>query len=169
MSPTQFGDNQPHLVIYHEDGGHFGPFNDGFIGYDGSPYAPGSPVVGDGRIVSYGVQRSGTDWWFYYSGYWIGRLPREAFHYYYNTGFTLVQSGGEVSSTLSGTPCTQMGNGIWGSNGGALSQYTYYGNADTGGPSSWLNGSYTGEGVAYNIGYQDPITGSFRYGGPGFC
>lgn len=166
--------NFPHLFVYRFDndaGMGYAPAG-GWIPAVGSPVTVGQPISPDGAIIKFGVQRFGSDWWFYYGGYWFGSYPVSAYRGATTPFETLtwVAVGGEVSAAGQST-CSDMGNGQWGSLGGALVDYAYRYLAN--GASYFLAGdpnvNYQQTGLAYNLGYLDPSRGSFRYGGPGWC
>lgn len=143
-----------------------------FVPTGGTPILVNQAISPDGAISSYGVSRSGTNWFFYYGGYFFGSMPASSF-YSFPWQLNRIDVGGEVVAPGPST-CTDMGNGTWGSLGGALVQGAYRIYGPTGTATAFLNpslstGQWYQEGIAYNIGYNDDPNGTFRYGGPGWC
>jgi neprosin-like protein len=164
----EFGDDTfPRLFIYHFAGNVETCYN--ACGYQQDPgigIYPGMPLTPDGRFGTFGVTLSGGNWWFYYGGYYYGYIPQydSSWGAYPITSFYKIQTGGEVDAS-SATPCTDMGNGTYGSAGGADISAAWYASGVYLTPSDYL-----GEGTdGYNEGYFSPSQGAFRYGGPGFC
>lgn len=164
-----YGDLEPHLFVFHFDRGNPTCYNrcGGWVPYT-NVIGPGSVVTHNDAFHVYVIQRYGSNWWFYYDGYWLGYLPSSAYPTYFNTGFTRMDAGGEVSSSAPNT-CTDMGNaGLPGTIPGAAAwQYVYRVRGD--GVSEWANFSpIETDPDQYRTGgwvgrYQ------FRYGGGGWC
>jgi hypothetical protein len=110
------GDEQPHLFVYHWVNLEESCYNG--CGYE--PYPDATVKVGD--VLPTGAKKFGIlffegAWWISYDSNWVGFFPEELWtskgvDSFSKTG--LVQTFGEVASTLD-TPCSQMGNGAWGS------------------------------------------------------
>lgn len=168
VSFSSYGDLEPHLFVYHFDGGVPTGYGQGLIPY--------TNVVGNGSVLphndtfhTYGIQRSGDNWWFYYDGYWIGYLPRSAYSRYWNAGFTRVDAGGEVQSSNSNT-CGDMGSygPIPGTSATAAMWRQLYRIRGDSNASVFLNlAANQPDPSQYSLGF---FTGSsFRYGGGGYC
>lgn len=163
-----FGDLEPHLFVYHFDAGVPTGYSEGFIAYT-NVIGPGSVVTHNDNFHAYGIQREGSNWWFYYDGYWLGYLPQSAYPRYWNSGFTRIDAGGEMASTNPFT-CGDIGSygPIPGGNPtAAMWQQIYRTRLDNGG-SEWaaLNPIADDPGQ-YSLGFF--AGSSFRYGGGGYC
>jgi Neprosin len=168
VSPDQWGDNDPHLFVYH--------FNDGAeTCYDtcnwnqySSTYFPGmdlKPLVGQLLYIGW-VQYQGA-WWAWFNDQWLGYIEDSA----WATTFTQtaqIQWYGEVASNNGIPPKTQMGNGELPSNTKAANMETLC-DVDA---KAWVcfyrNLQSTG---ATHVSYYDILNhtsfGAVRYGGPG--
>lgn len=128
-----------------------------------STVTPGMTLPASATPTQFAIQYSGGNWWIGYGGAWFGYYPASLWGgTFTRTG--LVQIFGEISSTTS-APCTDMGNGLLGTNPSA-SAVTGVGYVNT----------TTAVGLARNVVddstlYDSQVTSanSFRYGGTGAC
>lgn len=154
-----FGDTRPHLFVYHWVNGKTSCYNGcGWRPVGGGVQA--GQALTPGGYMTVGISNHGGDWWISYNGQWIGSFPGSLWS---NTfpSFNRVQAFGEVAST-SGTTCSDMGTGRWGSQSGAyISNFTLEGanarpylTVGSTDPSLYNQGASTGT--------------SFTLGGPGY-
>lgn len=169
-----FGDREPHLFIFHFDDGVPMGYADGSGGGGWVPYTnvigPGSVVTHNDTYHTYGIQRSGSNWWFYYDGYWLGYIPRSAYPRYFNWGFSRIDAGGEVAANTPYT-CTDMGAypAVSGTDPYSSAWYPWISRArgDTGAGELASMSAYMSDPGQYQM---SQFTGSsFRYGGGGWC
>lgn len=168
VSLASYGDLEPHLFVYHFDGGQPTAYGSGWV--------PATNVIGPNSVLThndtfhvYGIQRYGTNWWFYYDGHWLGYLPQSAYPRYWNSGFTRTDAGGEIASSSANT-CGDMGSygPIPGGNPtAAMWQQVYRVRGDTGNSEFSNLSPFESDPAQYSLGF---FTGSsFRYGGGGWC
>ncbi len=158
------GDLEPHLFAFHWING---------VGtcYDGCDFVQVSTTrtpgmrVAPGEVDEYAIAYANGNWNLSYQGELIGYFPGTEWGGTFTTA-GLVQWFGEVSAG-STTPCTQMGNGTFGSAAGAATMTGLYEIGATGthtpaqieqivvtSPTAYLDGAVTATG--------------FAFGGPGF-
>lgn len=163
-----FNDLEPHLFVYHFDGGAPTGYGAGFVS-ETNVVGPGSVLTHNDNLHIYGIQRYGTDWWFYYDGIWLGRLPQSAYTRYWNAGFTRIDAGGELASSNPNT-CGDMGSYgpiPGGAYNAAMWQQVWRQRGDTGNTEYAAFAPYAPDPAQYSLGF---FTGSsFRYGGGGYC
>jgi Neprosin len=161
VSPGLNGDTQPHLFVFHWVDRTPTCYNGcGFVQVS-STITPGDPVAA-GSTGIYRITFARNKWWVYYNKAKIGYFPASLWSGRYKQA-GLIQAFGEVSAG-STSPCTDMGNGKFGSapESATISKFALTGSAAS--PSlgvSWTNASLYDAG---NI-----TTTSFRFGGPGAC
>lgn len=155
------GDSQPHLFVYHWVDRQTSCYNGcGFVTTSGSIHA-GDPVAG-GQTGQYKIVHANGQWQTWYDGTEVGYFPDSLWDGRY-TRAGLVQAFGEVASAGS-TPCTDMGNGTFGSASGStrISGYSLiHGAGGAGFGVNDSNSSWYDHGAATGT--------SFRFGGPGAC
>lgn len=161
VDPSTFGDNQPHLFVYHW-------VNGNGTCYDGCGFVPISSSVTVGMAVTPGTSASfalinySGNWWAYYNnvpfGYFPGSLWGGAFSTAYN-----IQAFGEADAP-SQPSCEQMGDGAYGSQSGSssISNFQLFGS------SSQPDFSVSDTDPSY-YNYGSVTATSFRLGGPGGC
>jgi hypothetical protein len=157
VDQTTNGDLQTHLFVYHWTDGVQGCYNGcGFVPYGDATVTAGATLA-TGVIKPFGIQHFNGSWWIAYDSEFIGSFPDSV----WNGKFTqagLIQVFGEVAAS-SLTPCTEMGNGQWGS-------------ADTSakiGPVTYGDGSTVQLAMASTTDVYTvaPATArTFHYGGP---
>lgn len=110
------GDSNPHLFVYHWVNGSPTCYNGcGWVQYSAIRY-PGMTVSVTSTPQEYAIEYYAGNWWVWYQTEWIGYFPGSLW-----SGFTqvgLVQWFGEVAANSS-APCTDMGNGLFGTSTGA--------------------------------------------------
>lgn len=162
-----FGDLEPHLFVYHFDGGEPTGYSQDFVSVT-NVIGPGSIVTHNDNFHNYRIQRDGTNWWFYYDGYWLGYLPQSAYPRYWNSGFTRIDAGGEMASS-NGYTCGDIGTNPplpGGDPNAAMWQQLFRTRGDNG-VSEWAALNPYAPDPQYVLGF---FTGtSFRYGGTGYC
>jgi len=162
------GDSKARLFVFHWIDGQPTCYNGcGWEQYSSTVY-PGVALKTStqGVPATYTIYEYLGNWWIGYGGQWMGYFPGSRWDGRY-TQSNLLRWFGEVAAADS-TPCTDMGNGNFGSvSGSASGNPLYY--VDT-------NGAYINANV--NV---DPATDSsiydvgsvssnrFNYGGPGDC
>ena len=110
------GDTQPHLFVYHWVDGQTSCYNGcGFVQVSDEIH-PGDPVE-VGKTGDYGIAHKDGKWNVTYNGELVGYYPDELWDGRFPSA-QLVQAFGEVA-TLPDQPCTDMGNGLPGSDPGA--------------------------------------------------
>jgi hypothetical protein len=163
--PAANGDRRPRLFVYHWVNGHTSCYNGcGFVQVSGSVH-PGDALA-VGATGTYAINYSGGQWQVFYNGVEVGYFPASLWSgTFTRAGFTQVF--GEVASSTLPT-CTQMGNGIYGSNGGSLliSGYTLLGSSTSPYLSPYNLNNFNGSrNSGYN--YGGATATSLRIGGPG--
>ncbi|MGK5677498.1 neprosin family prolyl endopeptidase [Actinoplanes sp. URMC 104] len=165
-----FGDDQVHLFVFQWANDNGGCYNGcGFVTFGQGGAVPGM-VLPTGVSKKFGLQHSGNAWWVIYDGKYVGYFPDSVWTSQ-NETFTKgtdLRVFGEVASTNATAPCSDMGNGLPGSNPAALRvrNVTYY----NGGKPNMIGAvrpvAAQTAGI-YNVTMQS--TRSFRLGGPGGC
>lgn len=144
--PCTYGNDAPHLFVFHWINGVGQGYNAGYIPYTGSgisPYQPGDSLSTlTGTAKQMGVQYVTTGgtigWAFSFNSLWMGVIPADpagtstATNKWYGSGAnftsgTQAQAFGEVYSTFN-EPCTDMENGRWGTQT-RVTPYDYYADA----------------------------------------
>lgn len=157
--PGLNGDSAPHLFVYHW-------VNNGESCYNGCGFVSTTSAAGPGMAltpntsVGLAIQSYSGNWWLSYNGTWIGYFPGSLWNNAYSQA-NEIQAFGEVSST-SGTTCTDMGNGRWGSDGASSSFSNLQLLGSTASPS-W--GVSQTDPSHYTVGSATKT--SFHLGGPG--
>ena len=156
------GSTAPHLFTFHWIDGNPTCYNGcGYVQVSSTRY-PGMPVNITTTPQEYTINYFSGNWWIGYQNEWIGYFPGTLWGGGYTNG-DLFQWFGEVSA-MSNTPCTYMGDGLFGTNSGAsgFSNINFL---------NGINASLTSI-VETNPNYYKfgNISGSdFKYGGPGYC
>ncbi|MGA8113318.1 MAG: neprosin family prolyl endopeptidase [Actinocatenispora sp.] len=155
------GDTQPHLFVFHWIDLQATCYNGcGFVSTSSSIHA--GDAVASGQTGTYKIVHANGQWQTWYNGTEVGYFPDSEWGNRY-TRAGLVQAFGEVSSATE-TPCTDMGNGTFGSAAGS---------AQIGGYSLINGASGASLSVAdTNASWYDhgaTTATSFRFGGPGAC
>jgi Neprosin len=183
VSPSQFGDSNPHLFVFWWKNGIGQCYNGcGFVS------AAGTYVVGQslaslvGTSVTFGIEHIGTAWWVGFNGVWVGNFPDSLWTNstpsgpsvtfntvgYYQVFGEIARAGTPAPSTI----CTDMGNGILGtvttsplpdkwSNTMLRTSTGTLVDASLTAPSSYPNPTYWAGSL---------ITAkTYRFGGPGAC
>jgi hypothetical protein len=149
------GDANPHLFVYHWINASSTCYNAcGYVQVSKSRY-PGMKVTVTTHPYSYAVKHQNGRWYVGYQGEWIGYFPDSL----WNGAFTvmgLTQWFGEVAAGSS--PCTWMGDGIFGTQRGAAAiSNEQFGAGGTSSPYS--TSPYYAVGAISSTG--------FNFGGPG--
>jgi hypothetical protein len=115
------------------------------------------------------IINTGTAWWVAFNLKWVCHFPNSLWT---NAGVTFnkintIQAYGEVVSTTTATPCTDMGDGQFGSSGTAAQIGSYSLQGQTSGPAPSLNIYTTPATAAYTVSVVTPNV-TFRYGGRGY-
>lgn len=168
VSPSQWGDNAPHLFVYHWDDGNQTCYNSCNWNQQSNTYYPGmdlTPLVG--KFVYIGWVQYRQAWWGWFNDQWLGYIDNSAFQ----TPFTKtaqIQWYGEVASNNGIPPLVQMGNGQFPSQTTAAGMTTLcYVNA-----KAWVcyynDSQSTGASDTNYYDIQNHTSfGGVRYGGPG--
>ncbi|MHB8692233.1 MAG: neprosin family prolyl endopeptidase [Solirubrobacteraceae bacterium] len=168
VAPSVYLDAQPHLFVFHFDGGVQTPYNYGFVPYPGSP--PLAAVLSHNDYYhTYIAEDSGGNWWVYHDGYWLGYVPLSVWAHPI-TGVPFVEQGGEVASRATQTACDVMGSGTFGNSGVGGEAYWPW-SAILAYPSAyWFTPNeipYVTDPGVWNFGNAN-ANGGFGYGGPGY-
>jgi hypothetical protein len=158
------GDTAPHLFVYHWVDGQNSCYDGcGYVQYSSTIY-PGMALPSDGQPRAFEILHYGGKWWLYYGSEWFGYFPDSLWNN--NYGHIYVgQWFGEVAAP-STSPCSQMGNGLYGAESGSASitnmRFFYS-------PSFYLSPPLVTYYVSDPGSYDDGSTSntSFSYGGPG--
>jgi hypothetical protein len=168
VSPAMYGDNEPRLfTFYWKDGLPTCYDTCGFVSVSNPEHiVPGEPVA-IGETGTYKILHSNNAWGIYYNDNLIGDYPDTLWDGNF-TNATLEQVFGEVESTSVNTPCSQMGDGIYGNKVGSTAVSNAYlldesGNSFT--PPEGLSVGAFPQSGWYNAG--NITSSSFRFGGPG--
>jgi hypothetical protein len=117
VDPSLNGDSNPHLFVFHWISGAPTCYNGcGYVQVSTTRY-PGMTVAVSSTPQPFAFHFDGNNWWVGYQGEWIGYFPASLWAGQF-TRLGLTQWFGEVAAS-SGTPCTQMGNGVIGTGTGA--------------------------------------------------
>jgi hypothetical protein len=163
VDPTQpTHDQLPRLFIYHWVNGVGTCYDTCDFVSNSSTVMPGMALTPSSTPVQFAIEYYQGNWWYSYNGTWFGYLPGSVWAGTY-TQSGLIQEFGEVSAG-SAQPCTDMGNGNFGSDPAAatISDVGYYNTTTTVNLSSNVDDSTL---------YDSQVTSpnSFGYGGPGAC
>jgi hypothetical protein len=168
VSPDQWGDNAPHLFVYHWNDGNETCYDTCNWNQYSDTYHPGmdlTPFVG--KFVYIGWVQYGQAWWGWFNDQWLGYINNSVF----TTPFTntaQIQWYGEVASNNGTPPLTQMGDGQFPSQSTAAAMTTLcYVHAD-----DWVcyynDTQSTGATDLNYYSIQNHTSfGALRYGGPG--
>ncbi|MFJ7248755.1 neprosin family prolyl endopeptidase [Kitasatospora sp. NPDC098652] len=160
VDPQVNGDYLPHLFVFHWINGQPTSYNTGFVPTS-STVRPGMALP-PGGSVRLAWWNSNGNWWAYYDNTPIGYFPGSTWSGTFTTA-QIVSAFGEVAAD-SQTSCTQMGDGLYGSQAGSssISDYQLYGSSDQ--PRFTVSAT---DPSYYNYGAASAT--SFRLGGPGAC
>lgn len=161
VDPGVNGDYRPHLFVYHWVNGQGSCYNGcGFVQTSSTVRA--GMALSPGSTGTFTLYNYGGNWWAYYNNVPFGYFPGSLWNGAFTTAYSIA-SFGEVAAS-SQPSCTQMGDGVYGSNSGSssISDFQLYGSSSAPrftmtetDPSSYNYGSVTGT--------------SFNLGGPGGC
>lgn len=159
-------DQTPRLFIFHWVNGQPTCYNAGcgFVQSTSTTITPGMALTPSSTPTQFAIEYFQGNWWYGYNGTWFGYLPGTLWTSPTFTKAGLVQEFGEVSTSVV-RPCTNMGNGIIGTNASAaaVTGVGYY-NSTT---ATSLSRGTVDDATLYDS--QVTSTTSFRYGGPGAC
>ena len=162
----------PKLFVYHAING-VGQGYDLCTDYATEPRNTGADLSAYATLPAPGprfqIVNTGTAWWVAFDLKWVCYFPNSVWT---NAGRTFnkvntVQAYGEVASTLTATPCTDMGDGQFGTSGTAaqIGSYSLQG-LTSGGPANFS--IYTTPATSvYTVNVVTPGE-TFRYGGTGY-
>jgi hypothetical protein len=173
-APGQYPDVQPHLFVAMSDCNYYR--EGGYIGLSGIPWVQNSSTAYPNMVVThddhehfYVAKLQGNNWWFYYDGQWLGYIPHSAWTCHFPSP-NVINWGGEVETPEEIT-CTDMGNGLAGTQqNSATVGYTYWVNNLYAQPG-YFEAAYFSDIAQYNAGlwYPSKEPYSLHYGGPGWC
>ena len=158
-------DADPHLFVYYWKDKQRTCYNTCGFTLKSDNIKPGDTLPA-GTTKRFGIQHFDGVWWVAYDSEWIGYFSDSLWEGRY-TKAGLVQWFGEVTAA-SDKPCTDMGNGLHGTNKGALQ----VGNiALSEGPPVKVELFEDTNSVYYTSAKEQGEEGhkNFRYGGPGGC
>ncbi len=167
VAPAINGDSLTHLFVYHWVNGEGSCYNGcGFVPTS-TKYTAGG-LVKVNTVGTYSIQFSNNNWVLTYNGTELGYFPESLWGGSF-TSVSLVQAFGEVASSSSTKPLTQMGNGILGTKtkSAVISKFNLIGTKNTNtlsyiaaqAPSVYKIGNYKASCV---------LSCSMNYGGPGY-
>lgn len=161
VSPS-YGDDLPHLFVYHWIDGVGTCYSCGFVQVSSSIF-PGDPVA-VGVVGQYKINYVQGQWQVFYNNTEVGYFPSSE----WNGRFTqvgLTQTFGEVALLSSSTCASQMGNASFGSQPGSavVSGLSLIGSSY----QPHFDGYYATYPYLYNYGFTNPR--GFNFGGPGTC
>ena len=161
VDPGLNHDTLPHLFVFHWVNGSPTCYNGcGWVQVSPTRY-PGMALPVSGTPQRYSLRFAAGKWWVGYQGEWIGYFPASIWSDRFQE-LGLVQWFGEVAAS-GPQPCTQMGDGIFGSGLNAAAVVSEKVGLQ---PASATPGEVT-EPAYYAIGN---FTGNgYRFGGPGAC
>ena len=162
VDPGTNGDYQPHLFVYHWINGQSTCYNGcGFVQVSSTVRA--GMALTPGTSGAFALRYYEGNWWAYYNDVAFGYFPGSEWGGSF-TSAQIVSAFGEVAADQAPS-CTQMGDGVFGSQGAAassISDYQLIGSADQ--PQFTVTATDPG---SYDYG---SVTGtSFTLGGPGAC
>jgi hypothetical protein len=158
-----FGDADPHLFVFHWVDGVGTCYNGcGFVPTTGGG-GPAGKKLTPGTAQYLTIRQSTSGWWISADGIgWLGYFP----HSLWGGRFTqagIVQWFGEVAA-FSTTPCTDMGNGAFGSATSATRIYNIGLWDTTTTPNIATGHTHPSYYTAFRVNSRE-----MRYGGPGAC
>jgi hypothetical protein len=112
VDPDQWGDNDPHLFVYHWNNGNETCYNSCRWRPASNTYYAGmdlSSLVGQ-QIYTGWVYYQGA-WWAWFNDQWLGNIPDSAWDIPFTQALN-IHWYGEVASNNGIPPQTQMGNGL---------------------------------------------------------
>ncbi len=168
VSPDQFGDDKPHLFIYHWINWTQTCYNTCGWNQYSNTYSPGmdlTPLVGQNVYIGWVHYQNA--WWGWFNDQWLGYVKDSEWSGAF-TQATLIQWYGEVATNNGIPPKTQMGDGQFPSQPTAASMATLC-DVDA---KAWLCFYRDQQSAgATRIDYYDIVNhtsfGAVRYGGPG--
>jgi hypothetical protein len=168
VSPDQFGDNHPHLFVYHWINGNETCYNTCGWNQYSSTYSPGmdlSALVG--QAVYIGWVHWHNAWWGWFNDQWLGYFNDSEWDgKFANTN--QIQWYGEVASNNGIPPKTDMGDGQFPSQVTAANMDTLC-DVDAQAWICWYRDQQSAG--ATRVNYYDIVNhsnfGAVRYGGPG--
>ncbi|MEY9854663.1 hypothetical protein ABH935_000260 [Catenulispora sp. GAS73] len=161
VDPELNGDARSHLFVYHWVDGQESCYN-------GCGFVQVSPIIRPGMALpphiaaNFAIRTIDGNWWVYFADLPVGYFPGSLWKGTYKTA-QVVSVFGEVAENQADTPsCTQMGDGRFGSTGGAswIRDHQIAGTTDK--PQLTVKATSPDH---YNYGAVTPT--SFRLGGPG--
>jgi hypothetical protein len=164
VAPRWYGDQTPRLFVYYwANGLPVDCYNGQCAAYHSysTTTTPGMTLT-PGTSVQFMIEHYQGNWWLGYNGSWFGYFPDSTWSNAY-TKANVMYAFGEVSSPKS-NPCSDMGNGNFGTSTAAASitNIGFYG-----GPSTLALSAFADYASYYNS--QLTSSNSLRYGGPGAC
>lgn len=166
---TKDGSQNPALFAGSWTNNTFNGYNGtgGFINAVGCSPCVGASISGAvGTSKTFAIQHFGAPtnaWWAAYDGNWIGAWPDSLWTSPTFVGSTWSQVFGEIATSVTSTPCGDMGNGVKTSGTGATaSNYGLVNGSVTG---AW-NGTIQTNGTYYDV--ANASSTSMEYGGPGY-
>ncbi|KAA2252421.1 DUF239 domain-containing protein [Solihabitans fulvus] len=162
IDPGTYGDYQTHLFVFFWINGQPQCYNAGCGFVQVSSTVTAGMTLTPGTYGSFALRNYNGDWWAYYNNVPFGYFPGSEWGGAFTTAHT-VSAFGEVSAP-SQPSCTQMGDGVFGSQSGAssISNYQLYGSSSQ--PYFAVTAT---DPSYYDAGSATPT--SFRLGGPGGC
>ncbi|HUD08042.1 MAG TPA: neprosin family prolyl endopeptidase [Candidatus Saccharimonadales bacterium] len=167
VDPSLYNDNLPHLFVYHFLNGQPTCYNAcGFVPIDNPKGIVPGETLAAGVSARYQILYSGAskEWLISYNGNEIGYFPESIW------GGKFTKSSdetafGEVASMSSSEPCSQMGDGVFGSNTGSttISKFDLIDPRPIATGAQMLFSSTVSS--LYNVGHE--TADGFRFGGPG--
>lgn len=158
-----FGDDDPHLFVYHWVDGEETCYNGcGFVPGNDPTYRVGMKLPTSTTPVQFSIVHRGSEWLLGYNGHWVGSFPDTLWGNRFKVG-AVVQWFGEVSSSTP-TPCTDMGNGRFGASASAARVQDIGFWPGQVSPNIQINATTPALYTAVKTG-----PASFRYGGTGDC
>jgi hypothetical protein len=162
VDPAQFGDDYPHLFVYHW-------VNRVPSCYDGCGFVSTGTMAGEslepGSSQTFEIKYVTNEWAIFDNNFEVGYFPGSL----WSTGFTQVGLAdwfGEVAdgSQDAGRPCSQMGDGQLPA---ADTPAEISGISFIGGPSELSLQTHVTNASYYDVALSSP--GVMRFGGPGGC
>jgi hypothetical protein len=163
-----YADANPRLFVSRWVNGGFGGYNSGgwVNAVDCSPCAGGDISAAVGTSRSFAIQHFGAPtsaWWVAYDNRWLGAFPDSVWASPTFTKGAFVQAFGEVASTVTSKPCTDMGTGVF-SRGNAATATGF--DLVNGNVAAGWNVTIQTDAAAYTV-TQTSET-AMRFGGPGW-
>jgi hypothetical protein len=185
VDPTDYHDMLPHLIIevrYVDPSRHehacvinLNGSSCDFQPIQGANIQPGDPVQID-TSGDYEIKHYQGNWWIAYDNQWIGTFPDSHWFNTFRQVLTTQWYGEVYTASNSAKPCTDMGNGKFGSkNGSATVYHMQYIKVTPNGQTFQYEAAaklYVTDSHFYDAGNFVPSKSgfySFTYGGPGAC